>query len=131
MWRLDRLGRNLADWVRIVNELEARLVGFESIMENIETTSPSGKRVFHLFVALAEFERNVLREQTLAGLRAARGRKGGRPKKLACQSCIDTDRRSFFEGEILRAGALRAPAGSLPKTTYELPLTLSATAAVR
>ena len=91
VWRLDRLGRNLADLVRIVNELEARSVGFESIMENIETTSPAGKLVFHLFAALAEFERNVIRERTLAGLRSARarGRKGGRPKKLTRREDLD------------------------------------------
>lgn len=85
VWRLDRLGRNLADLVRIVNELEGRGVGFESLTERIDTTSPSGKLVFHLFASLAEFERNLIRERTMAGLKAARkrGRNGGRPKKLS------------------------------------------------
>jgi hypothetical protein len=86
--------------VRIVNELEARSVGFESVMEHIETTSPSGKLVFHLFAALAEFERNVTRERTLAGLRSARarGRKGGRPKKLTRKEGLDMLRALVKEG---------------------------------
>jgi len=85
VWRLDRLGRNLADLVSIVTDLEARSIGFESITEQISTSSPSGKLVFHLFAALAEFERNLIRERTNAGLKAARkrGRVGGRPKKLS------------------------------------------------
>lgn len=83
-WRLDRLGRNLADLVRIVNDLESRGVGFVSLTEQINTTSSSGKLVFHLFASLAEFERNLIRERTQAGLKSARarGRIGGRPAKL-------------------------------------------------
>jgi DNA invertase Pin-like site-specific DNA recombinase len=84
VWRLDRLGRNLGDLVQIVGSLEARGVGFESLTEQINTNSPTGKLVFHLFASLAEFERNLIRERTQAGLKAARarGRRGGRPKKL-------------------------------------------------
>jgi DNA invertase Pin-like site-specific DNA recombinase len=69
-------------------------------MEHIETTSPSGKLVFHLFAALAEFERNVTRERTLAGLRSARarGRKGGRPKKLTRKEGLDMLRALVKEG---------------------------------
>ena len=85
VWRLDRLGRNLADLVRIVNELEGRGVGFVSLTEQINTSSPSGKLVFHLFASLAEFERNLIRERTMAGLKAARarGKSSGRPSKLS------------------------------------------------
>ncbi len=85
VWRLDRLGRNLADLVKIVNELEKKEVAFESLTEQINTASPSGKLVFHLFGSLSEFESNLIRERTLAGLKAARarGRTGGRPKKLS------------------------------------------------
>lgn len=84
VWRLDRLGRSLPDLVRIVGELELAGVGFESISEKIETGSASGKLIFHVFAALAEFERNVIRERTHAGLEAARarGRKGGRKPAL-------------------------------------------------
>ena len=87
VWRLDRLGRNLPDLVRIVGELEDCNVGLESITEKIETVSSAGKLVFHIFSALAEFERNVIRERTLAGLKAARarGRLGGRPEKLSAK----------------------------------------------
>ena len=84
VWRLDRLGRSLPDLVRIVAELEAKGIGFESITEKIETASAAGKLVFHVFAALAEFERNLIRERTRAGLVAARarGRAGGRKPKL-------------------------------------------------
>lgn len=84
VWRLDRLGRSLPDLVGTVTELEARGVGFESLAEKIETTSASGKLIFHLFAALAEFERNLISERTKAGLAAARarGRFGGRKPKL-------------------------------------------------
>jgi DNA invertase Pin-like site-specific DNA recombinase len=84
VWRLDRLGRSLPDLVRIVGELEQKGIGFESITERIETSSAAGKLVFHVFAALAEFERNLIRERTNAGLAAARarGRAGGRKPKL-------------------------------------------------
>jgi DNA invertase Pin-like site-specific DNA recombinase len=85
VWRLDRLGRDLAGLVRLIAELETRKIHFESLTEKIETRSPAGKLVFHVFAALAEFERNLIRERTVAGLKAARarGRKGGRPAKLS------------------------------------------------
>lgn len=90
VWRLDRLGRNLADLVYIVNDLEGRGVGFVSLTEQINTTSPSGKLVFHLFASLAEFERNLIRERTHAGLKSARarGRIGGRPAKLSGKDLV-------------------------------------------
>ncbi|EIJ0935057.1 recombinase family protein [Vibrio cholerae] len=84
VWRLDRLGRSLPDLVQIVTDLEHRGVGFESLTEKIETSSAAGKLVFHVFAALAEFERGLIRERTHAGLAAARarGRAGGRKPKL-------------------------------------------------
>lgn len=84
VWRLDRLGRNLKDLVQIVTDLEARGVKFKSLTESIDTCGPAGKLVFHMFAALAQFERELLRERTLAGLAAARarGRRGGRPPRL-------------------------------------------------
>lgn len=84
VWRLDRLGRSLPDLVQIVAELEQRGVGFESLTEKIETDSAAGRLVFHVFAALSEFERNLIRERTQAGLAAARarGRAGGRKPKL-------------------------------------------------
>ena len=84
VWRLDRLGRSLGDLVKLVTTLEEQKIGFESLQVKIETTSASGKLVFHVFAALAEFERNLISERTRAGLKAARarGRLGGRKPKL-------------------------------------------------
>lgn len=87
VWRLDRLGRSLPDLVKIISELENKGVSFESLTEKIETGSAAGKLVFHVFAALSEFERNLIRERTKAGLVAARarGRAGGRRPKLTQQ----------------------------------------------
>ncbi|MCB0685311.1 MAG: recombinase family protein [Saprospiraceae bacterium] len=84
VWRLDRLARSLKNLIEWISELEAQNVGFKSLQEAIDTSTPSGKLVFHIFGALSEFERNLIRERTRAGLNAARarGRFGGRPKKL-------------------------------------------------
>lgn len=84
VWRLDRLGRSLKDLIRLAEQLEGQGVGLRSLHEAIDTASPGGRLVFHLFGALAEFERNLIRERTMAGLSAARarGRLGGRPKAL-------------------------------------------------
>lgn len=85
VWRLDRLGRSLKHLIETVMLLEERVISFRSLRESIDTTSSSGRLVFHLFGALAEFERDLIRERTQAGLQAARarGRKGGRPKSLS------------------------------------------------
>ncbi len=82
VWRLDRLGRSLKHLIELMAELEAERIGFQSVTESIDTTTPGGKLVFHIFGALAEFERNLIRERTYAGLAAARARrsKSGRRK---------------------------------------------------
>ena len=84
VWRLDRLGRSLKHLVETVERLEALGVAFQSVTEAIDTSTSGGKLVFHIFAALAEFERTLIRERTQAGLQAARarGRQGGRPKTL-------------------------------------------------
>ena len=81
VWRLDRLGRSLKDLIERITELNSRKIGFKSLTEQIDTTS-GGKLIFHIFGALAEFERDIIKERTNAGLTAprARGRKGGRPR---------------------------------------------------
>jgi DNA invertase Pin-like site-specific DNA recombinase len=84
VWRLDRLGRSLKNLIEMMNLLEERSIGFQSLQESIDTTTSGGKLIFHIFGALAEFERNLIRERTMAGLAAARarGKKGGRRKAL-------------------------------------------------
>lgn len=84
IWRLDRLGRSLKNLIAVVEHLEVAQVGLRSLQENIDTASSGGRLVFHIFGALAEFERNLIRERTRAGMAAARarGRMGGRPKRL-------------------------------------------------
>jgi len=82
VWKLDRLGRSLPHLVETVRDLVTRGGGFKSLQENIDTTTSGGKLIFHIFASLAEFERDIIRERTHAGLSSARarGRKGGRPK---------------------------------------------------
>jgi DNA invertase Pin-like site-specific DNA recombinase len=82
VWRLDRLGRSLPHLITTMTGLEERGIGFKSLTENIDTTTSGGKLIFHIFGALAEFERNLIRERTQAGLSAARarGKRAGRPK---------------------------------------------------
>lgn len=84
VWKLDRLGRSLKHLIETVTALDEQGIGFRSITESIDTTTPGGKLIFHVFGALAEFERDLIRERTKAGLAAARarGRRGGRPRKL-------------------------------------------------
>jgi DNA invertase Pin-like site-specific DNA recombinase len=88
IWKLDRLGRSLKDLVQLVNEIQEKGAGLKSLHDNIDTTTPQGKLTFHIFAALAEFEADMIRERTHAGLKAARarGRKGGRPKGLSSQA---------------------------------------------
>ncbi|EGR4329106.1 recombinase family protein [Vibrio cholerae] len=85
VWKLDRLARSLKDLVELINELESRQIGFRSLTEAIDTTTAGGRLVFHIFGALAEFEHNLIRERTIAGLAAARarGRKGGRKPSMS------------------------------------------------
>jgi DNA invertase Pin-like site-specific DNA recombinase len=84
IWKLDRLGRSLTHLLTIVTDLMTRQVGLKSLNDPIDTTTPQGRLIFNLFASLAEFEREVIRERTQAGLSAARarGRLGGRPKGL-------------------------------------------------
>ena len=85
VWRLDRLGRSIRHLIDQLQVLSDRGVGFRSLQETIDTTSSGGRLVFHVFAALAEFERDLIRERTNAGLAAARarGRTGGRPSSLS------------------------------------------------
>lgn len=88
VWKLDRLGRSLRDLVNLISKFQEMEVGFKSLQDSIDTTTPAGKLTFHLFAALAEFERDIISERTKAGLKSARarGRLGGRPKGLTKQA---------------------------------------------
>lgn len=90
VWKLDRLARSVKQLIETVEGMEAKGIGFRSLTEAIDTTTAGGKLVFHIFGALAEFERTIIRERTRAGLDAAkaRGRIGGRPSKLTAQDLI-------------------------------------------
>jgi len=85
VWKLDRLGRSLQHMIDVMVDLEQRRVGFQSLTESIDTTSPTGKLVFHIFGSLAELERGLIRDRVKAGLDAARknGKKFGRPGALS------------------------------------------------
>jgi len=92
VWKLDRLGRSLRHLLEVVNDLQSKGIGFKSLQENIDTTTSGGKLVFHLFGALAEFERDIIRERTKAGLSAARARGRVDDKKLAMAKTMHADK---------------------------------------
>jgi DNA invertase Pin-like site-specific DNA recombinase len=109
VWRLDRLGRSLRHLLETVARLQERGIRFRSLIQSIDTTSGGGKLIFHMFGALAEFERELVRERTRAGLDAARasGRKGGRPRSLdartaAMARALHADKSNSIE-EICKA----------------------------
>ena len=101
VWKLDRLGRSIRHLIDTIEDLNKREIGFCSLRESMDSTTSGGKLVFHLFASIAEFERDLIRERTMAGIAAARarGRKGGRPKVL-------TDDKVRAASELLRGGNL-------------------------
>ena len=101
VWRLDRLGRSLAHLIQTVKVLNDKGIGFKSLQENIDTTTSGGQLIFHIFGALAEFERELIRERTQAGLKAARvrGRMGGRPVQLNSQE-IKKLKKHYDKGDL-------------------------------
>ena len=100
VWRLDRLGRSLKHLVEVVADLETKGIGFRSLNESIDTTTAQGKLILHIFAALAEFERDLIRERTKSGLAAARarGRKGGRKPSLSPKK-IQVARQMYAQGD--------------------------------
>ncbi len=115
VWRLDRLGRSLRHLIEIVAGLRSRDIGFRSLNETIDTTTATGELLFHIFGALAQYERALIQERVIAGLRAAerRGRRGGRPRVLD-QEKIEAARELLAGG---RTMSMAARALGLPRST--------------
>ncbi len=118
VWRLDRLGRSVRHLTETVNTLAGRGVGFRSLTEGIDTTTPAGKLVFHIFAALGEFERDLIRERTNAGLAAARarGRKGGRRPKMTPDKLATA--RKLYEAREHTVAQIGEIVGVSPATLY-------------
>jgi len=112
VWKLDRLGRSLPHLIETVAALEQRGVGFRSLTEAIDTTTPGGRLIFHIFGALGQFERDLIRERTRAGLiaAAARGRKGGR-KPVITDERLKRAREMVGKGLTVREIATRLKVG--------------------
>lgn len=118
VWRLDRLARSMKQLIETVETLEARGIGLCSLTEAIDTTTPGGRLTFHLFGALAEFERAIIRERTLAGLAAARarGRRGGRPPALSPDDLAAA--RAMLRDPEIPVAAVARTLGVAPSTLY-------------
>jgi len=112
VWKLDRLGRSLPHLIETVTELEQRKVGLRSLTESIDTTTPGGRLIFHVFGALGQFERDLIRERTRAGLSAAaaRGRKGGR-KPVVTDEKLARAKTLIEQGLNVREAATRLKVG--------------------
>jgi DNA invertase Pin-like site-specific DNA recombinase len=112
VWKLDRLGRSLQHLIEMIAQLEKKGVGFRSVTEAIDSTTPGGKLIFHVFGALGEFERDLIRERTRAGLRAAaaRGRKGGR-KPVVTPTSLQRASAMIGKGLTVREAATRLKIG--------------------
>jgi len=118
VWKLDRLARSMLQLIELVRSLDERGVGFVSLTENIDTTTPAGRLVLHIFGALAEFERSIIIERTKAGLEAARqrGRVGGRPRKLS--DADQTRARELLEHTTARPADIARELGVSISTLY-------------
>lgn len=118
VWRLDRLGRSLKHLISLVENLESKSVGFRSLTESIDTTTAGGKLVFQIFGAMAEFERSIIRERTMAGLEAARarGRKGGRPTVMTPEKIKMA--RNLYDSKEYTVESIAKELGVSRKTIY-------------
>jgi DNA invertase Pin-like site-specific DNA recombinase len=118
VWKLDRLARSLKQLIETVEGLEACDIGFRSLTEQIDTTTAGGKLVFHIFGALAEFERSLIRSRTMAGLEAARerGRVGGRPRSLDEEKLAVA--KTLLTNSDMTVAAVAKQIGTSPATLY-------------
>jgi DNA invertase Pin-like site-specific DNA recombinase len=119
VWRLDRLGRSLKDLIERITDLHSRNIGFKSLTENIDTTTSGGKLIFHIFGALAEFERDIITERTNAGLTAARarGRQGGRPRSSLSNERKLQMAKQMYENKSLTVRDICKALG-IPRATF-------------
>ena len=118
VWRLDRLGRSLKDLLDLIQQLEEREIGLKSLNEALDTTTPGGKFIFAIFGAIAEFERSLIRERTVAGLIAARarGRKGGRPRSLSKKDYAAA--KAMLADPVITVAEVAERLGTSPATLY-------------
>jgi DNA invertase Pin-like site-specific DNA recombinase len=118
VWKLDRLARSMKQLIETVEGLDGRGIGFRSLTEAIDTTTPGGRLVFHIFGALAEFERSIIRERTNAGLKAARdrGRLGGRPPALSADDLVAA--RAMLRDPAITVEAVAERLKVAPSTLY-------------
>ena len=129
VWKLDRLARSLQQLIEVIEQLHKRGCGFKSLTEAIDTTTAGGRLIFHIFGALAEFERSIIRERTMAGLDAARarGRKGGRPRLMNEDSLIVA--QALLRDGVLTVKDIAKQIGVSEPTLYKyLPSPRSSTA---
>jgi DNA invertase Pin-like site-specific DNA recombinase len=131
VWKLDRLGRSLRHLIDLVKSFEEKKVKFVSLQDNINTQTAQGRFIFNLFASLAEFERDIIRERTHAGLNAARarGRKGGRPKGLSLEAQLKAQyAKKLYEDRSLSIEEICKKVGVSRRTLYnyihmeELPI---------
>jgi DNA invertase Pin-like site-specific DNA recombinase len=118
VWRLDRLGRSLKHLIQLIEDLADRSVGFRSLSEGMDTTTAGGKLIFSIFGALAEFERSLIRERTMAGLEAARarGRVGGRPPVMTPEKIKVA--RQLYDAREMTVEEIGKTLGVSRKTVY-------------
>lgn len=118
VWRLDRLGRSLKHLIQLIEDLSEKGVGFRSLNEGMDTSTAGGKLIFSIFGALAEFERSIIRERTVAGLAAARarGRVGGRPSVMTPEKIRVA--RQLYEARELTVEEIAKTVGVSRKTVY-------------
>lgn len=128
VWKLDRLARSMKQLIETVDQLEERQIGFRSLTEQIDTTTPGGRLIFHVFGALAEFERSIIRERSRAGLEAARarGRVGGRPRAMSMSDLVAA--RALLADETITVVEVARRLHVSPATLYRyLPACRAAT----
>jgi DNA invertase Pin-like site-specific DNA recombinase len=121
VWRLDRLGRSLKELIETVTDLATRGIELKSLKENIDTTTPTGKFMFHVMAALTEFERDLISERTQAGLEAARarGRKGGRPAVTKKMSVANLERaKELYASQTMSVTEIMKRTGFRSRTTF-------------